>query len=94
MDTSKDDGLIQVLAERLANQRLPRALSIKERVEKGETLSDFDITFLEEVFDDAHKILPIVDRHPEWQSLTAKVMSLYDEITNQALKNEQAKKSR
>jgi len=92
MEASKDDGLIQVLAERLANQRLPRALSIKEKVDKGEILSDFDITFLEEVFEDAHKILPIVDRHPEWQSLAARVMNLYDDITNLALKNEKAKK--
>lgn len=49
-DTSKDAGLIQVLAERMESQRLPRALSLKEKVDQGETLDDFDIKFLEDIF--------------------------------------------
>jgi hypothetical protein len=40
-DASKDDGIIQVLAERLETQRLPRALSLKAKVDGGETLSEF-----------------------------------------------------
>jgi hypothetical protein len=46
-DTSKDAGLIQVLAERLETQRLPRALALKEKVDRGATLDEFDIEFLE-----------------------------------------------
>ena len=42
-DTSKDAGVIQVLAERLETQRLPRALSLKDKVDGGETLDEFDI---------------------------------------------------
>lgn len=90
-DESKDTGLIQVLAERLDTQRLPRALSLKDKVDRGETLADFDIRFLEEVFKDAQRLRPLVERHPEWQSLAAKMISLYQEITDKALENEKAK---
>ena len=54
-DASKDAGLIQVLVERLETHRLPRTLSIKEKVDGGETLDKFDIEFLEEVFKDAQR---------------------------------------
>ena len=90
-DTSKDAGLIQVLAEQLETHRLPRALSLKEKVDGGEALDEFDIEFLEQVFKDAQSIRPLVERHPEWQDLAAKMMGLYKEITDKALENEKAK---
>ena len=90
-DTSKDAGLIQVLAEQLETRRLPRALSLKEKVDKGETLDELDISFLEQVFQDAQSIGPLVDRHPEWQELATKMMALYKEITEKALENENAR---
>jgi hypothetical protein len=92
-DTSKDTGLIEVLAKRLETQRLPRALSLKEMVDRGETLAEVDIRFLETVFEDAQRILPLVDRHPEWQDLAGKMIHLYKEITDKALENEKAKNS-
>jgi hypothetical protein len=88
-DTSKDAGLIQVLAQRMETQRLPRALSLKEKVDGGGTLDEYDIAFLEEVFHDAHQIKPLVDRHPEWQPLVARIISLYKEITDKGLDNAQ-----
>ena len=90
-DTSKDDGVIQVLAEQLESKRLPRALSLKEKVDRGELLDDLDIKFLEEVFNDAQSVSLLVDRHPEWHDLATKMMALYKEITDKALENENAK---
>lgn len=90
-DTSKDAGLIQVLAEQLERKRLPRALSLKEKVDGGATLDDLDIEFLEAVFHDAQSVSTLVDRHPEWQDLAAKMIQLYKEITEKALENEKAK---
>jgi hypothetical protein len=90
-DASTDDGLIVVLAERLETQRLPRALSLKEKVDAGGILNEFDISFLEEVMDEAQNIRPLVDRHPEWQPLVAKVLDLYNDIVARAVENEKAR---
>ena len=89
MNTSKDEGVIAVLIERFNKERLPRMLRLKEKVDSGEKLGDMDISFIQEVFKDATHVLPLGDRHPEYQNLIAKVIRLYHEITEQALKNEQ-----
>lgn len=85
---TRDAEMIQVLAERMEKQRLPRALSLKEHVDRGETLSEFDLQFLTEVFEDAQRIRPLLEQHPEWQSVAAKMIHLYKEITDKALENE------
>lgn len=84
----RDVGVIAVLIEQFSNQRLPRALSLKEKVERGERLDDGDIGFLERVFADAHQVKRLADRHPEYQLLYARVTHLYHEITEMALENE------
>lgn len=91
VDKTKDAGLIQVMAERMEKQRLPRALSLKEKVDQGETLNESDLQFLTEVFKDAQHLQPLLQRHPEWQSLAAKMIHLYKEITEKALENEKKK---
>ena len=85
-----DAGLIAVLMERFEKQRLPRALSLKEKVERGELLDDFDLTFLEEVFADANTIKPLLERHPDYQPLAARMLNLYKEITDKAMENEKS----
>ncbi len=89
MNTSKDEGVIAVLIERFNKERLPRMLRLKEKVDSGEKLGDMDINFIKEVFKDANHVLPLGDRHPEYQDMIAKIIRLYHEITEQALKNEQ-----
>ncbi|MEL6116121.1 hypothetical protein P0Y67_12965 [Photobacterium sp. SP02] len=90
----KEAGILQALAVRLESQRLPRALAMKKRVDNGETLNELDIQFLKDVFDDAQRIMPIVERHPEWQSLVANLIGLYQEITSKALENEEHQKGK
>ena len=84
-DTSNDEGLIEVILERLEKQRLPRLLDIKAKVDGGNLLEDFDVDFLEQSMADAKNLIPIIDRHPEYQALAAKVMDLYKEISDTAL---------
>ena len=78
--------------ERFQKQRLPRILDIKELVDKGRTLNDHDIAFLEEVFEDTRQYQGFVDKHPEFQDLYARVVHLYEQITERALENEKASK--
>jgi hypothetical protein len=89
-ESSEDSGLITVLLERLEAQRLPRALALKDKVDRGECLNDFDLGFLNEVFADANNIRPLVARHPEYQELVARMMHLYKQIMDKALENERA----
>jgi len=53
-------------------------------------LDDYDVAFLEEVFSDSNKIKPLLDRHPEYQELATRVITLYGEITEKALENEKS----
>ena len=87
-DSTMDTGLIEVLLERLEKQRLPRLLAIKEKVDGGHSLDDFDVDFLEKAMADARSFIPVIDRHPEYQPLAAKVMELYKTITEKALEIE------
>lgn len=83
-----DAGVAQTLLDRMSNQRLPRALEIKEQVDAGEPLSEYDLRFLEDVFADAQAILPMVDRHPEYQQLASRAIHLYKAILDKAMENE------
>ena len=87
---SMDEGVLTVIVERMQEQRFPRALELKAKVDAGETLEDFDIDFLEKVFEDCTSLKPLLGRHPQYQELAARMMSLYHAITTQALANEQA----
>ena len=87
-EPSRDAGVIAVLLQRLERERLPRALGIKAKVDGGERIGDEDIAFLEEVFNDANRIKPLLDRHHEYESLIVKVIHLYKIITDKALENE------
>jgi hypothetical protein len=89
-ESSEDVGLITVLLQRLETQRLPRALALKDKVDRGELLDDFDLGFLEEVFADTSRIRPFLAQRPEYQDLAARMMHLYKEITEKALQNEKA----
>lgn len=85
----QDAGVIQTLVDRLNSQRLPLALSMKEKVDRGETLSEYDISKLDEIFADAQTIQPLVDRHPEYQDLVGRILHLYKDILDKAMENEQ-----
>ena len=90
-DNSYDTGVLMALVERLEKRRLPRALSIKEKVDRGDLLDDYDMEYLKQIIADAQDVLQLVDDHPEYQELYGRVADLYEDITRQALENERAK---
>ena len=85
---SSEDGVILALIERFEKQRLPRLLALKGKVDRGEQLSDGEIEFLDTVIHDAQQSKQLIDRHPEWQKFCARVVHLYETITEKALDNE------
>jgi hypothetical protein len=85
---SKDLGTIQVLLQRLNDERLPIALELKDKVDRGECLDDFDVRFLQQVFADASGAQRLVAKHSDLQPLLTRVVALYAEITDKALENE------
>ena len=56
---SKETGIIVVLAKRMVEERLPKALALKARVDKGEVLNEMDLRFLEQVVVESDKIKPL-----------------------------------
>jgi hypothetical protein len=89
--SSKEAGTIQVLLKQLNEVRLPTALDLKKKVDRGEKLDSNDIAFLETVLADATSAQGLAAKHPEFQSLVGMLMSLYSEITTKGLENEQKK---
>ncbi|MBK1718016.1 hypothetical protein [Thiocystis violacea] len=84
-----DSGIIVTLLDRMRTQRLPRALDIKAKVDRGERLDSFDMQFLQEVFEDSSALQPKWEQHPELNGIIGSIIHLYYEITTKALENEE-----
>lgn len=89
-ESSKQDGIMAVMMKRFETHWLPDALAIKERVDRGEVLSDWAASYLDEVLKDIREAKPLVDQYPDFQPLYARTARMYQEITTRALENEQA----
>ena len=88
--SESDQGTIAVLLKRLNEQRLPRALELRDRVNRGGVLTELDIKFLADVFEDTNKIKPLIVKNPAYHEIVGRMVGLYKEITDKALANEQA----
>ncbi len=91
-EVSKDAGVIAVLAKRMVEERLPKALAMKERIDKGGVLNDLDLAFLEQIVNDAGQLRPLMEKDPRVKEIAGQMLQLYRGITEKALENEKAKK--
>lgn len=83
-----DKGVIAALLQRFEHYRLPHALRLKDKVDAGEPLNDTDVEYLEKLLKNTQQIIPLIDRHPEYQELVTKAISLYQHITEKGMENE------
>jgi hypothetical protein len=81
-----------VLAKRMVEERLPKAVAMKERVDKGGLLNDLDLAFLEQIVNDAGQLRPLMEKDPRVKEIAGQMLQLYRGITEKALENEKAKK--
>ena len=91
MSSEEDhEGVSQVMIEQFVERRLPIILQMREEVEAGKTLSDGEIEILGRILDKADLIMKYAHMYPEFKPLIARVINTYEEITELALRNEQA----
>lgn len=90
-EVSKETGVIAVLAKRMVEERLPKALALKERIDRGEVMNDLDLAFLEQVVADANAARPLMKDNPRVVEVAGRMLQLYKEITERALENEKAR---
>jgi len=86
---TRDIGVMTVLLQRMNSQRLPRIRMLQAKVERGEVLDNYDIAYLSHALADARAAQPMIERHPEYQPLAARVVSLYKHIIDKAIENEE-----
>ena len=84
----KDLGVIQVLLDRLNKDRMPNALKLKDKVDRGERLTEYETRFLKTAIDETREGEKLAAKHPEYKGLLDEMTGLYAEIVRKGLENE------
>lgn len=85
---TEEIGILTAFIENLEQHSIPRALAVKKRVFEGELLNEIDSMYFEQQLSEASSIMYMLEHHPEYQKLVLEMATLYNEIADQALKNQ------
>lgn len=83
-----DAGTSQVVIQRFLDKQLPLLLQWKEEMAEGKTLTTGEMELLDRMLHRADRLNRFVGEHEEYRELAGKIISLIDEITDEALDNE------
>jgi hypothetical protein len=89
-DASAELGHILVLLNRFHQYRLPYARQLEAKVDRGELLSQYDLRFLQKVFEEGAHARRLAEKHSRYESLVSQATSVYGEIMRKGLNNEHA----
>ena len=87
MPISKEERIFTVFLQNFDRHYMPTLIELKAKVERGETLEQSELLFLEQVFNATHVILPKIIVNPEYRKVFVAATNLFNEITELALKN-------
>lgn len=82
-----DTGIIVAVLEHFEKQCLPRIVEIKQRLDDGLILNEFEIEYLSCALHDTQSTIPYLARHPEYEPLFSKLIHYFKLITDEALDN-------
>lgn len=88
MTEQTDKAIIALLMKRFVEEMLPRALEIRDSVDRGECLSEADFIFISRAIENSDEMSRLAGKYPEYQKLYMQRVSLYKEITDKAAENE------
>ncbi|WP_417362315.1 hypothetical protein [Gallaecimonas pentaromativorans] len=88
MNKEQSNGVVLALLEQLNDHHIPRLLKLKEKVEEGSRLDDYDLRFLKDAISVAEEEKDLIHQHPELNELAGQLYHLYNLITDQAIVNE------
>lgn len=83
-----DEGTIEVIILHMIKHMLPQAFAIQKKLNKNKTLNDIDVIHLNNFLTYTRKILPNIQRHPDYGHFISKLILLHKDIIQQSLENE------
>lgn len=81
--------MIQLLLTRLNEERLPEALKLQDKVDRGECLDDYDLRFMKSVMKDTYEARRLAAKYPEYQNLVDRMAALYEHIAARGAENQE-----
>jgi hypothetical protein len=81
-------GTLTVTVQRVVLYRIPRALRLKQRLDEGVELSEYELGYLAALAEETRLIAPLLRKHPEWRSITNRMIQLCVDLSNDAMDNE------
>ena len=88
--TDRELGIVQAVLKDFNENKLPRVLDIKRRVDNGEKINSDDINLLDDLIEMSQGSEKFVEDHPDFAELIVRAADLYHYISSKALEIEKS----